>query len=384
VKLRDTIAAVTGSRRLVRNPAFNRVAVRTLDSAAIGYHRSWKAYSPTPLRLAPAAAARLGVSSVSVKDESRRLGMPSFKILGASWAVHRTLCDYLGVEVDELRSVHTLRRRLSGHDLTLVTATDGNHGRAVARMARLLHLKAQILVPSDMVQSRRTALQAEGATVVIVEGGYDTAVAASAQLADASHLVISDTSWPGYDIIPGWVIDGYSTLSHELDTSGRSGGLPTFTVVAVQIGVGALAAAISRAFRGTQSRLVGVEPIAADCVVSSIEAGQIVQVPDDKYSIMAGLNCGAPSPVAWPDISNGIDDFAAIEDEEAEDAMRLLATDGIVAGESGAAGLAGLLAFHDDLALRSDDRVLVISTEGATDPIGYERVVGRAPERVLA
>jgi len=310
--------------------------------------------------------------------------MPSFKILGASWAVHRTLCAHVGSEADNVRTVQALRRRLSGLDLTLVAATDGNHGRAVARMARLLHLKAHILVPADMVRSRITALQTEGATVAVVDGGYDKAVAASAELADASRLVISDTSWPGYEVIPGWVIDGYSTLSHEINGQRRSRGLPAFTIAAVQIGVGAFAASIARAFRDTTTRILGVEPIAADCVISSIEAGQLVQVPDDQHSIMAGLNCGAPSPVAWPDISNGIEGFAAIEDAEAEDAMRLLASDGIVAGESGAAGLAGLLAFRDDLGLRPDDHVLVISTEGATDPVGYARAVGRAPGRVLA
>ncbi len=367
---------VTGNRRLVHNIGVNRALVGTSDDGVLRYHQSWSGYAPTPLRLAPTAAAQLGVASLAVKDESSRFGMPSFKILGASWATHRALCAQVGAPLVQTPTMDALRRHLDDSRLTLVAATDGNHGRAVARMARLLNLSAHILVPEDMVEARIEALRSEGATVTIVPGGYDDAVSASARLADDRHLVISDTSWPGYQAIPGWVIDGYSTLTAEVETQRASQGMPPFTVAAVQIGVGAFAASIARAFRSGSARVVGVEPAQADCVISSVEEGRPIQLPGKQTSIMAGLNCGTPSPVAWRDVTGGIDDFVAVEDHEAEHAMRLLAADGIVSGESGAAGLAGLLGFASQLGLGRDDHVLVISTEGATDPRAYARIVG--------
>jgi diaminopropionate ammonia-lyase len=301
--------------------------------------------------------------------------MPSFKILGASWATHRALCARLGIPHEEVPSADALARRLQGSALTLVAATDGNHGRAVARMARLLGLRAHILVPDDMVAARIDGLRSEDARVTVIDGGYDAAVAASARLEDDDHVVVSDTSWPGYETIPGWVIDGYSTLTAEVEVQRRAQGLAPFSATAVQIGVGAFAAAIARAFRHDPTRVVGVEPVAADCVTSSIEAGHPVALPGQQTSIMAGLNCGTPSPVAWPDLRHGIDQFVTVEDAEAELAMRVLAEDGIVSGESGAAGLAGLIGFRQQLGLGKQDHVLVVSTEGATDPAGYARAV---------
>jgi diaminopropionate ammonia-lyase len=365
-----------GTPRLLANPRLNRAAVTPPDPRPLLFHRSWPDYQPTPLREAPAAARRLGVASVLVKDESMRLGLPSFKILGASWATYRVLCQRLGVDPAETPSWDGLAAQVAGKaDLTLVAATDGNHGRAVARMARLLGLAAHILVPADMVPARRQALTTEGAEVTVVDGGYDAAVAASAELADDRHLVISDTSWPGYTKVPGWVIDGYSTLTGEILTQLTQEHRPEPSVVVVQIGVGALAASIARGFRDTPARIVGVEPASADCVLASVEAGYPVRLPGRQDSIMAGLNCGSPSLVAWPEVSAGLDVFTAVEDYEAEEAMRLLARDGIVSGESGAAGLAGLLAFSGELGLTGHDRILVISTEGATDPAGYARIV---------
>ncbi|HEX5598119.1 MAG TPA: diaminopropionate ammonia-lyase [Micromonosporaceae bacterium] len=366
-----------GVKRLITNPLRDLSKVRPVDSASMAFHRAWPKYEPSPLRSAPAAAARLGVASVLVKDESSRLGLPSFKILGASWATFRTLCQHLGVAESSVSSLDELRELLSSAGrLTLVAATDGNHGRAVARMAKLLNLGAHIFVPHDMVAARIDMLRAEGAEVTVVAGGYDDAVAASAKLADDTHLVISDTSWEGYMQVPAWVIDGYGTLTQEILDQLAEQGQPAPAVVAAQIGVGAFAAAIVRAFAPTGARVIGVEPTRADCVIAAAEAGELVTIPDPQDSIMAGLNCGTGSPIAWPDVSGGMTHFAAVEDADAEEAMRLLAEDGIVSGESGAAGLAGLLAFRDELQLGAEDHVLVVSTEGATDPVGYERIVG--------
>ncbi len=363
-----------------------RTFAHSRDDDLQNFHRKLPGYAPTPLVSAPAVAATLGVHSVWVKDESNRLGLPAYKILGASWATYRALRERFGLS-DPWTTLDELAFQLRPHlPLTLVAATDGNHGRAVARMARWLGLGAHILVPADMVSARREAIASEGARVTVVDGTYDEAVEAAARLADDHHIVISDTAWAGYEQIPAWVIDGYATIFEEIDGQLAMLGEAPPDLVAVQMGVGALAAAVVRHYRaeGRTTRVMGVEPLRAACVLHSVEAGHLVDVPGPHDSIMAGLNCGRPSPVAWPFVSGGISAFVAVPDTRAEEAMRLLAQDGVVSGESGAAGLAGLLAvltgpdartYRDALGVSGDSRVLVISTEGATDPQGYARII---------
>jgi diaminopropionate ammonia-lyase len=212
-------------------------------------------------------------------------------------------------------------------------------------------------------------------------------VARSAQDAGERCLVISDTSWPGYERVPAWVIEGYGTIFAEIDEALEHARRPQPDVVVVPIGVGALAAAAVRHFwslPGGRPRLVGVEPTSAACVLESVAAGRIVTLGHPQTSIMAGLNCATPSLVAWPLISRGIDLYLAVPDRYIGEATRLLAADGIVAGECGAAGLAALSALATDgrlseareaLALGPDSRVLLLSTEGATDPDAYRRIV---------
>jgi diaminopropionate ammonia-lyase len=210
----------------------------------------------------------------------------------------------------------------------------------------------------------------------VVRGTYDDAVTQAAAVEGERTVVVSDTSWDGYEQVPGWVIDGYATIGAEVHHQLGELDEPLPTVVAAQIGVGAFAASVVRAFVPRGARIIGVEPTGAACVLASVRAGHPVQLHGALDSIMAGLNCGIPSPVAWPEVLAGIDSFVAVDDADAEEAMRALAQAGVVSGESGAAGLAGLLAFARELGLTAEDRVLVISTEGVTDPVAYERIVG--------
>jgi diaminopropionate ammonia-lyase len=327
------------AERLLRNPLAGRVDPAPPPSGPPAFHRSLPGYAVTPLVEAPAAAAAVGVRRLLVKDESSRLGLPSFKVLGASWAIH---C--------------ALRERGREDSPALVCATDGNHGRAVARIAQMLGLEATVLVPAAMVEARRAAIAGEGARVQVVDGTYDDAVEQAAALAGPDRHVIQDTAWPGYETVPAWVIEGYATSGAEIDAQPD--------VVAVQIGVGSFAAAMVRRFAG--ARIIGVEPVSAACALASAEAGTLTEVPGPHDSAMAGLNCGRPSSIAWPLLSRGIEAFIAVTDARADEAVALLARDGITAGESGAAGLAGLLAFHADLALPADATVLVVNTEGDT------------------
>ena len=207
--------------------------------------------------------------------EVERFGLPAFKVLGASWAVCRALSERAGRDEpaatwDELRALAEAQS-----EVTLVAATDGNHGRAVAHMAQLLGLAARILVPAATADARIDAIAGEGADVEIVDGSYDEAVERSAAIADERRLVISDTSWPGYEDVPGWVADGYATIFEEIFER-----LPEPpALVPVQIGVGALASAAVRALAGPGRVLVGVEPHDAACALAAVRDGAPVLVP---------------------------------------------------------------------------------------------------------
>jgi len=363
---------------------------------ALSFHRRLPGYAVTPLRSLDPLARRLGLGAVLAKLESDRLELPSFKMLGASWAIYRAIQEHLGVDFEPWKDIEELAAKLAPfRPLTLVAATDGNHGRAVAHMAKLLNLQSRIFVPKGTSTARIEAIEQEGALCIVVEGDYDAAVARSAQEADDRNLVISDTSWEGYEQVPTWVTEGYSTLYQEIDAQIAEMGLPKPDLVVVPIGVGALAAAAVRHYRSpqatTQPKILGVEPIGAHCVLESVRAGHLVTLEDPHPSIMAGLNCDTPSRIAWPLVSKGIDAFVAIDDEAARHAMRVLADHGVVAGETGAAATGGLLELLEGedgnwwrklLELDEASTVVVICTEGATDEKSYEAIVGRRPAEV--
>ena len=358
------------------------------DRTPLRFHRRLPGYEETPLIDAPKLASALGVGKVFVKDESSRLRLPAFKILGASWAVYRALEERLGKDFGDWEEIWELEERLAPlRPLSLVAATDGNHGRAVARVARLLGLGAKIFVPGYMANARREAIASEGAEVIVVDGTYDEAVKRSAGAARERGLVISDMSWPGYERIPSWVIEGYSTMLWEIDDELERRNEAGPDLVVVQVGVGAFAAAVTRHFRSPRAsprpKVMSVEPASADCLLQSVEAGSIVSVPGPHDSIMSGLNCGRPSLVAWPTVSRGIDLLVAVDDEPAHEAIRLAADSGVVSGETGAAGLSGLLEIlrtggaelRRTLGIGGETRVLLFNSEGATDPEAYRRVM---------
>ncbi len=369
-----------GTARLTKNPYVNREIVKLPVFTSATFHRSIPGFVPTPLREAETAAARLGVRSVWVKDESTRLGMPAFKILGASWATYRALMQHLGLPEHRKPTLAKLKKAVaeSGRELALVAATDGNHGRAVARMARMLGLPCTIFVPQGTVKSRIKAIARNGAEVVVADGNYDEAIERAKSLADETHIVIQDTSWEGYSEVPEWIIDGYQTMLKEVIDLIDEGLVPEPTVVVAQMGVGAFSAAVASAFAHRPARLlVGAEPTVADCLATSIEhGGELTVIEETPYTSMAGLNCGTPSDVAWPSNKGAFGAFGTIEDEDAEEATRVLHEDWIDAGESGAAGLACLLRWGAELGLTADDDVLIFVTEGVTDPTNFARIIG--------
>ena len=375
--------------RHVFNPMVKSQTSSLNQQNPFGFHSRLPGYAATRLVDAPNLAALLNVKHVWVKDEESRLGLPAYKILGAGWATYRALEAHCGT-LEPWTSIKELRLKLEPFKpLTLACATDGNHGRAVARMAKLLGLEAEILVPNNMVAARIDAIKSEGAHLTVVNGGYDETVTASGRLASPTCLVISDTGWEGYDDVPRWVSEGYQTIYREIDEELERLGAGQPDLVAVQIGVGALAFSVVAHYQRLGSSIVGVEPTGAACVLASVEAGECVQLAGDLETIMSGLNCGTPSPIAWPLMRDGIRAFVAIPDSVAEQAMRLLAEAGVVSGESGAAGLGGLLQLltgpnalenRARLGISEDSSVLVISTEGATDLEAYQKIVGSGGE----
>jgi diaminopropionate ammonia-lyase len=369
------------------------------------FHQRLPGYEPTPLRDVPDLTAACGVGRVLVKDESSRMGLPAFKILGASWATYRVLCERMGDEpdwttLDDLAALVAARLGPLG----LVAATDGNHGRAVARMAKLLGLRATIVVPEGTADARIDGIASEGAEVVVTPGTYDDAIILSAGMAGDRDLLISDTSWPGYEDTPRWVIEGYATIFAEIDAqlgpnpdgegvevTDAGIEMPNAAVVdaaVIPLGVGALAASAGACLRagrepGAGPLLVGVEPDSAACVVAAVQAGHLVEVPGPHRSIMAGLNCGLASLLALPTVTATFDAFVAIDDDRCRQAVRALADAGMDVGETGAAALAGLMAVVDEhrdaLPIPAEATVLLLATEGVTDPVGFEAIVGRPP-----
>jgi diaminopropionate ammonia-lyase len=350
------------------------------------FHRTLPGYAPTPLRDMPALAELAGVGRVLVKDESSRLGLPAFKVLGASWATVLAVADRLGGNAD-WGSLDDLGGSVADQlgSLRLAAATDGNHGRAVAHMARLLGIDATIAVPDGTAPARIDGIASEGAEVIVSPGTYEDAVTLVAGMASDNTLIVSDTSWPGYEDVPRRVIEGYSTIFAEIED--QAAGTPIDLAV-IPLGVGALGASAGTCLRAGRDPddaplLVGVEPTSAACVVAAVRAGHLVEVPGPHDSIMAGLNCGLASMLALPTVTATFDAFLAIDDDRCRQAIRALADAGLDVGETGAAALAGLLALvdehRDELPVPNTATVLLLVTEGVTDPANFERVVGRPP-----
>jgi diaminopropionate ammonia-lyase len=334
-------------------------------------------YRHTPLIELPELAAELGVRAVLVKDESDRLGLPAFKILGASWAVNCALSKRGGFDTPAT-GLPELRERVGNAAITLVTATDGNHGRAVARMAQLLGLAARVYVPARTTAKTLEAIADEGAQVVQTDLRYDDVVraAASSTTNRPADILIQDTAWRGYEEIPQWIVDGYSTMFDEIDAQL---GERAPDLIAVPTGVGSLLQAALRHYPSTGSgrrpstkpAVLAVEPVTAACVTASLAAGKPISVDTSQPTSMAGLNCGTVSTIAWPAIRDTLAAAVVVTDDQARAAMQRLHELGVPAGPSAAASLAGVRVMLDDasqrdaLATKADSLVVLISTEGA-------------------
>lgn len=357
----------------------------------------WSRLNPagTPLHSLPDLAAELGVADILVKDESKRSELGSFKVLGAPIALVRLiLCEF----PEQRFEPHGL---LSGRygsalaDFTVISATDGNHGRALAAAAQSVGCGCVIVLHANVSIEREQAIAAYGAEIIRISGNYDQSVEEAAALAQKNGWrVVSDTSYEGYEDIPRDVMQGYGTIAAEIIETGCA-----FTHVFLQGGVGGLAAGIASylwELKGEQRpTFIVVEPDQADCLYQSAIAGKAAKTNGSVDSVMAGLACGETSPLAWKFLQPSVDFFMTIQDSEAVSAMRRLAVGSerdipLEAGESAVAGLAGLVRIINsqthcaEVGINAQSRILLISTEGATAPGVYAELVGETDASVRA
>jgi diaminopropionate ammonia-lyase len=357
---------------------------RRIGLRPITFHRTMPTYAVTSVIALTELAATCGVARIAVKNEQQRLGLPSFKPLGSSWALHERIKMASGLSAEALIPFPDLRAVAAGlGPPTLCTASDGNHGQAVAALAEALGCGCVVFLPSDSAASRVDAIAGHGADVELVDGSYDESVEAARTAAGVrGHWYCPDTV--GADAtendrtFASDVMAGYGTLFEEL--FGQIGGVPD--LVFVQAGVGGLSGAGVSAVRelSADTKVVVVEPQGSDAIARSLAAGAPTGVTDVP-TVMATLRCQSVSAVAWPVLLAGVDATVVVTDDEAAAAVRHLARAGVVAGASGAAGLAGLVVACADekhrsrLGIWSNSSIAVVNTEGATDPASYEMIL---------
>ena len=363
------------------------------------FHKSFPQYSVTPLQKLSALASYLGVKGIYCKDESYRFGLNAFKVLGGSYAMGRYIAKELGRDISQLPynvlSSDKLREEFG--QATFFTATDGNHGRGVAWAAKRLGQKAVVRMPKGTTKTRFDNIAKEGAEVTIEEVNYDDCVRmAAAEAAKTEHgIIVQDTAWAGYEEIPSWIMQGYGTLVLEADKQLKENGIDRPTHVFVQAGVGSLAGAVvgyfAHKYKENPPVMVVCEASAADCLYrSAVQAdGNLVNVTGDLQTIMAGLACGEGNTIGWDILKNHVTVFASCPDWMSAKATRIYANPlendpHIISGESGSVPLGlAYTALHDEAAkdlkealkLDENSNILVISTEGDTDPVRYREIV---------
>ncbi|MDP6588258.1 MAG: diaminopropionate ammonia-lyase [Alphaproteobacteria bacterium] len=361
---------------------------------------AWPDYAPTPLVPLGGLAGALGLAAVHYKDEGQRFGLKSFKALGGAYAVLKVLRRELAernIIIDQVAEFISGGYQSALADITVCCATDGNHGRSVAWAAQMFGCGCVIYLHEGVSAGREKEIAAYGAQIRRVPGSYDDSVRVTVDEAAAEGwFVVSDTSWPGYEEVPAIVMQGYMVMADEIAAQWPgSGEAPSHLFI--QGGVGGLAAGVAghfwRLWGDQRPRSIVVEPERADCIARSMRAGQPTPVPGDVETFMACLAAAEMSPLAWEVLRHCADEALIIPDPAAAETMRILAAgvDGdraIVAGESGCAATAALIAACGDDALRqtlgldAEARVLVIGSEGATDAEIYRQTVGRMPQEV--
>lgn len=363
---------------------------------AITYFKKYSQYKPSPLFKLEALSKQLGIEGIYIKDESDRFGLKSFKVLGGFLAISKLLAARLGKDLSEV-DFNLLKSRESREktgEITFACTTDGNHGFGVAWTARQLDQKAVVYMPAGSSANRVKRIEETRARVIVTDKNYDDTVRITISDAMSNGWeIIQDTAWEGYTRIPADIIQGYGIIAAEAVEQMRDFDYGRPTHIFVQAGVGALAAAVTgyfaAAFPEAPPVMVVVEPHAANCIYRSLKLGRLVKVDGGLKTIMAGLACGEPNPIAWDIIRRVAGAAVSVHDRIAEKGMRMLANPvrkdkRIISGESGAVTAGLVVELLSDnrygelkAALKIDEKskILLINTEGDTDPDIYKRIV---------
>lgn len=368
------------TRDLFMNPSASGCRLPPVGEGVLKFHQSIPGYQPTPLTELPQLAADLGVGRVFVKDESERLGLPAFKILGASYAVARILGVRWNVPDDGIALDDLVGRATDDPTLELFCATDGNHGRAVAHIAAMIGIPCTVYYPSNLTAEAKAAIAAEGAAVVELDIEYDDVVTEMALAASTKPgaEIVQDTAWSGYVDPPQWIVDGYSTMMREIDAQLRSAGVNSLDLVTAPAGVGSLAQAVVQHYKSTAftPKVLIIEPEVAPAIFTSLTNGEVTPVSTGE-TIMKGLNCGTPSSLAFPVLAAGADAAVLVSENDVRTAIADLWDAGVNSGPCGAATLAGarnaIPQGESALQLASDAVVLLLNTESReANPSGLE------------
>ncbi|WP_461206860.1 diaminopropionate ammonia-lyase [Clostridium sp. DL1XJH146] len=360
------------------------------------FHKSFPDYSVTPLAELKELSNYLNVKNIYVKDESARFGLNAFKGLGGSYCIGKYIAGRLGMNIEDLsyEKINSPEIKKQLGDITFVTATDGNHGRGVAWTAAKLGYKSVVYMPKGSAVERLNNIKTLGAEACITELNYDDTVRyASNNAAKYGWVLVQDTSWDGYETIPAWIMEGYTSMGHEIAQQLNGEKL---THIFLQAGVGAMAGAITGFFADFYSKkerpiITIVEPNKADCIYRTAEArdDKLHIVSGNMDTIMAGLACGEPCTIGWNILKNYADNFVSVPDYVAAKGMRVLANplkddSKVISGESGAATLGfvaevmlnpNLINMKETLNLDRNSKILCISTEGDTDKENYRKIV---------
>lgn len=391
-KLKWTLNNITKSD----DTQIQNMSVDEMEKAS-NFHKSFPQYEATPLTRLSELARYLGLRRLYVKDESYRFGLNAFKVLGGSYAIARYMAQQLHKDVSEIpyNVLTSAKLKEEFSQATFFTATDGNHGRGIAWAANKLGQKCVVRMPKGTTQTRLQNIAKENAEVTIEDLNYDDCVRMAAKEAENTEhgIMVQDTAWEGYEEIPTWIMQGYGTLAMEADQQlAEDGCRPTH--IFIQAGVGSLAGAVvgyfTNRFKENPPVMVVVEANAADCLYrSAIQGdGSRVDVTGEMLTIMAGLACGEANTVSWDILRNHADAFVSCPDWVSANGSRIYAAPlrgdrQVISGESGSVtmGLVHALMtkpeyqeLKDALKLNADSEVLLVSSEGDTDPERYHEI----------
>ncbi|KAG9844625.1 putative metallopeptidase, partial [Aureobasidium melanogenum] len=356
---RPSLRRPTWVRQTPPSPSIN-IANSTVQYE---FHKALVGYEPTALLSLDALAAELGLDGIYVKDESSRFDLPSFKASGASWGCFRALVSHLSLDLGSA-TLEQVASVAKDRGCKLLAATDGNHGRAIAWMARSLGIESSIYVPHDLHPNFLRLIAAEGAEVIVVQGDYDFAVssAASAAAASKNNILVQDTAFEGYEDIPTWIIDGYATIFAEIEEQLQELGVQPTTII-TPVGVGSLAQAVITYAKGHRNfKTVAVEPDTAACLHASLVAGEATSIITSN-TINAGCNCGTLSLISWPYLRDYVDLSTTVSDFETHIAVQDMHRHHVNAGPCGASGLAALKRLVAEGHVAKGSSVILINTE---------------------